>query len=154
MDASLWVASLALFWLVLLAFAWLKDKRNHSSVHEVQHEVLDRIRERLELLETQAHDIPPVRIAHLEGMAADERMRRRDLQEEVNGTVRGLDKQRQRIEKVEAVLGIGKRTDSSEAKLIGLALADRIDALSARMDAVELACGVREKPKTMGGRSE
>jgi len=31
------------------------------------------------------------------------------------------------------------------------ALRDRIDALSARMDAVELACGLREKPKTMGG---
>ena len=31
------------------------------------------------------------------------------------------------------------------------ALADRIDALSARLDAVELACGLREKPKTMGG---
>ncbi len=28
---------------------------------------------------------------------------------------------------------------------------DRIDALSTRMDAVELTCGVREKPKTMGG---
>ena len=34
------------------------------------------------------------------------------------------------------------------------ALRDRIDALSARMDAVELACGLREKAKTMGGRSE
>jgi len=151
MDASLWVASLALFWILLLAFAWLKDKRNHNSVHEVQHEVLDRIRERLELLESQAHDIPPVRIAHLEGMVADERMRRRDLQEEVNGTVRGMDRQRQRIEKVEAVLDVGKRTDGSEAKLVGLALADRIDALSARMDAVELETGLREKPKTMGG---
>ena len=41
--------------------------------------------------------------------------------------------------------------DSSEAKLIGCALADRIDALSARLDAAELACGLREKPKTMGG---
>ena len=28
---------------------------------------------------------------------------------------------------------------------------ERIDALSARLDAVELACGVREKPKTTGG---
>lgn len=34
------------------------------------------------------------------------------------------------------------------------ALADRIDALSARLDAVELACGIREKPKTMGGHGE
>lgn len=31
------------------------------------------------------------------------------------------------------------------------AVRDRIDALSARLDAVELACGVREKPKIMGG---
>lgn len=31
------------------------------------------------------------------------------------------------------------------------ALRDRIDALSTRLDAVELACGVREKPKIMGG---
>ena len=31
------------------------------------------------------------------------------------------------------------------------AVRERIDALSARLDAVELACGVREKPKIMGG---
>ena len=31
------------------------------------------------------------------------------------------------------------------------AVRDRIDALSARLDAVELACGLRERPKTMGG---
>lgn len=154
MDASLWVALLDLLWLILLAFAWLKDKRNHIRIHEVQHEVLDRIRERLEFLETQAHDIPPVRIAHLEGMIADERMRRRDLQEEINGTVRNVDRLRQRLEKAEAVLEAEKRTDGSETKLVGLALADRIDALSARMDAVELACGIREKAKTMGGRGE
>lgn len=151
MSTSLWVALLDLIWLVLLAFAWLKDKQNHIRIHEAQHEVLDRIRERLELLETQAHDIPPVRIAHLEGMIADERMRRRDLQEEVNGTVRDLDRQRQRLEKVEALLEAEKRTDGSEAKLVGLALADRIDALSARMDAVELKTGLREKAKTAGG---
>ena len=154
MDASLWVALLDLLWLVMLAFAWLKDKQNHNSVHEVQHEVLDRIRERLELLEAQAHDIPPIRIAHLEGRVADERMRRHDLQEEVNGTVRDLDRLGQRLKKVEAVLEAERRTDGSEAKLVGLALADRIDALSARMDAVELACGLREKPKTMGGHGE
>lgn len=154
MDASLWVALLDLLWLVMLAFAWLKDKQNHIRIHEVQHEILDRIRERLELLETQAHDIPPVRISHLEGMIADERMRWRDLQEEVNGTVRNVDRLRQRLDKAEAVLEAEKRTDGSEAKLVGLALADRIDALSARMDAVELACGLREKAKTMGGHGE
>lgn len=43
------------------------------------------------------------------------------------------------------------RSAEARSKLVGLALADRIDALSARMDAVELACGVREKPKIMGG---
>lgn len=43
------------------------------------------------------------------------------------------------------------RSDDARAKLLSCALADRIDALSARLDAVELACGVREKPKTMGG---
>ena len=151
MDANLWVALLDLLWLILLAFAWLKDKRNHIRIHEVQHDVLDRIRERLEILETQAHDIPPVRIAHLEGMIADERMGRRDIQEEVNGTVRNLDRLRQRLEKVEAVLDAEKRTDGSEAKLVGLALADRLDALSARLDAVELKTGLREKAKTAGG---
>lgn len=31
------------------------------------------------------------------------------------------------------------------------ALRDRIDALSARLDAVELVCGVREKARTTGG---
>ena len=46
------------------------------------------------------------------------------------------------------------RNAEARSRLVGLALADRIDALSARLDAVELACGVREKPKTMGGRSE
>ena len=116
--------------------------------------VLASHRKKIRIMQSHMHDYPPVRIAHIEGMAADERMRRRDLQEEVNGVVRNLDRQRQRLEKVEAVLGVGKRTDSSEAKLIGLALADRIDALSARMDAVELACGLREKPKTMGGHGE
>ena len=48
-------------------------------------------------------------------------------------------------------LNVNKRNDEARAKLMACALADRIDALSARMDAVELACGVREKPKTMGG---
>lgn len=36
-------------------------------------------------------------------------------------------------------------------KLLGCVLAERIDALSARIDELELACGIREKPKTMGG---
>ena len=46
------------------------------------------------------------------------------------------------------------RNAEARTKLVGCALADRIDALSARMDAVELACGIREKAKTMGGRSD
>jgi hypothetical protein len=44
------------------------------------------------------------------------------------------------------------RNAEARSKLVGLALADRIDALSARMDAVELAYGLREKAKTMGGQ--
>lgn len=48
-------------------------------------------------------------------------------------------------------LDVNKRNDEARAKLMACALADRIDALSARLDAVELACGVREKPKIMGG---
>ena len=43
------------------------------------------------------------------------------------------------------------RKDDAGGKMAALALADRIDALSARLDAVELACGVREKAKIMGG---
>ena len=44
-------------------------------------------------------------------------------------------------------------TQNAEAsnKLLGSVLAERIDALSARIDELELACGIREKPKTMGG---
>jgi hypothetical protein len=49
-------------------------------------------------------------------------------------------------------LDVNKRNDEARAKLMACALADRIDALSARMDAVELACGLREKAKTMGGQ--
>ena len=37
-------------------------------------------------------------------------------------------------------------------KLLGCVLAERMDALSARIDELELACGLREKPKTIGGR--
>lgn len=53
-----------------------------------------------------------------------------------------------------------KSTDAWESAMTGAQIdrniemdgvRDRIDALSARMDAVELACGVREEPKTMGG---
>ena len=109
---------------------------------------------KLRIIQRYMQDAPLPRLAGIEGDVALANMRRRDLQQEVNGTVRDLDRQRQRIEKIESMLDVGKRTDSSEAKLIGLALADRIDALSARMDAVELACGLREKPKTMGGHGE
>lgn len=44
-----------------------------------------------------------------------------------------------------------KQNAEAQTKLTGLVLAERIDALSARLDAVEFACGLREKPKTMGG---
>ena len=43
-----------------------------------------------------------------------------------------------------------RRTTDASVKLTGSVLAERIDALSARLDEVELACGIREKPKTMG----
>ena len=36
-------------------------------------------------------------------------------------------------------------------KLLGCVLAERMDALSARIDELELTCGLREKPKTLGG---
>ena len=104
MDASLWVALLDLLWLVLLAFAWLTDKRNHIRIHEAQREWLESLSKRLRDMEGRMKSVD----AHI-------------------------------------------RKDDAGAKAIGLALADRIDALSARMDAVELACGVREKAKTAGG---
>ena len=50
-------------------------------------------------------------------------------------------------------LDVNKRNDEARAKLMACALADRIDAFSARLDEVELACGIREKPKMVGGRS-
>ena len=43
------------------------------------------------------------------------------------------------------------QTTDASVKLTGSVLAERIDAISARLDAVELACGLREKPKTIGG---
>lgn len=51
MDASLWVALLDLLWLVMLAFAWLKDKQNHIRIHEAQREWLESLSERLRDLE-------------------------------------------------------------------------------------------------------
>lgn len=108
-------------------------------------------RKKIRIMQEHLHDYPTVKIHMLTGQVAEADMRRRDLQQEVNGTVRNVDRLRQRLEKVEALLDAEKRTDGSEAKLVGLALADRIDALSARMDAVELTCGLREKPKAMGG---
>ena len=44
------------------------------------------------------------------------------------------------------------RNAEARNKLLGCVLAERIDALSARLDAVELACGLRDKPKTVGGK--
>jgi len=51
MDVSLWVASLALFWLILLAFAWIKDKQNHIRIHEAQRKWLESLAERLRDIE-------------------------------------------------------------------------------------------------------
>ena len=47
-----------------------------------------------------------------------------------------------------------RQTTDASVKLTGSVLAERIDAISARLDEVELACGLREKPKTMGGCGE
>jgi hypothetical protein len=108
MDASLWVALLDLLWLVMLAFAWLKDKQNHIRIHEAQREWLESLSERLR---------------DLEG-----RMKSKDAWEDAM---------------------TGAQIDRN-IEMDGIR--DRIDALSARMDAVELACGLREKAKTMGGQ--
>ena len=75
-----------------------------------------------------------------------------------------LDRQRDSKDALaERVLNLKGRMDSTDAWVEAMtgaqvdrniemdALRDRIDALSARMDAVELACGIREKPKIMGG---
>ena len=47
-----------------------------------------------------------------------------------------------------------RQTTDASVKLTGSVLAERIDAISARLDEVELACGIREKPKTRGGCGE
>jgi hypothetical protein len=107
---------------------------------------------RLRIMQRYMQDAPLLRLARIEGDVELAKIKRADMQQEINGTVRNVDRLRQRLDKAEAVLEAEKRTDGSEAKLVGLALADRIDALSARMDAVELACGLREKAKTMGGQ--
>ena len=78
-----------------------------------------------------------------------------------------LDRQRDSKDALaERVLNLEGRMDSTDAWVESMtgaqidrnvemdALRDRIDALSARLDAVELACGLREKPKTMGGHGE
>ena len=57
---------------------------------------------------------------------------------------------REEINEIRTLVEAHIRKDDAGAKAMALALADRIDALAARLDAVELACGVREKPKTMG----
>lgn len=59
---------------------------------------------------------------------------------------------RDQLKALEDLVDAHIRKDDAGAKAMAFALADRIDALSARMDAVELACGIREKAKTMGGR--
>lgn len=103
------------------------------------------------IIQRYMHEAPLPRLAGIEGDIGLVRMRCADMQKEINGTVRKVEKQSLWLEKIDSVLGAEERSDDSEAKLVGLALAERLDALSARMDAVELACGVREKPKTMGG---
>lgn len=59
---------------------------------------------------------------------------------------------REEINELRTLVDAHIRKDDAGAKAMALALADRIDALSARLDAVELACGLREKAKTMGGQ--
>lgn len=125
MDASLWIALLDLLWLVLLAFAWLKDKQNHIRIHEAQRKWLDSLSERLRDIEG--------RMKSVDAMAR--------MQIGCNSE----------MDKLRALVDAHIRKDNAGAMTIGIALADRIDALSARMDAVEMACGIREKPKTMGG---
>jgi len=56
-----------------------------------------------------------------------------------------------RLQELGKIVDAHIRKDDAGAKTMALALADRIDALAARLDAVELASGVREKPKVMGG---
>jgi hypothetical protein len=130
MDASLWVALLDLLWLILLAFAWLKDKRNHIRIHEAQHKWLDSLSERLR---------------DIEG-----RMKSVDAWEDaMTGVQTGCNSE---MGKLRALVDAHIRKDDAGAMTIGIALAERIDAMSARMDAVELACGLREKAKTMGGQ--
>ena len=78
-----------------------------------------------------------------------------------------LDRQRDSKDALaERVLNLKGRMDATDAWVEAMtgaqidrkvevdAFRDRIDALSARMDAVELACGLREKPKTMGGKND
>jgi hypothetical protein len=55
-DASLWIALLDLLWLVMLAFAWLKDKQNHIRIHEAQRKWLENLSERLSGLEGRIED--------------------------------------------------------------------------------------------------
>ena len=54
-------------------------------------------------------------------------------------------------DKQQKAMDAHSRSDDARAKLLSCAFSDRIDALSARLDAVELETGIREKPKTMGG---
>ena len=103
------------------------------------------------IIQRYMHEAPLPRLAGIEGDIGLVRMRCADMQKEINGTVRKVEKQSLRLEKIDSDLGAEERSDESEAKLVGLVLAERLDALSARLDAVELACGLREKPKTMGG---
>lgn len=56
MGISLWVALLDLLWLVMLAFAWLKDKQNHIRIHEAQRKWLENLSERLSGLEGRIED--------------------------------------------------------------------------------------------------
>ena len=136
MSASLWVALLDLLWLVLLAFAWLRDKQNHIRIHEEQHKWLNSLAERLRDLEGRMKSTD----AWEDAMTGAQIDRNREM-----------DGIRDRIDALSALVEAHIRKDDAGAKTMALALADRIDALSARMDAVELACGLREKPKTMGG---
>ena len=76
---------------------------------------------------------------------------RSDFVNTVKEDIRELTERRDReFKEIRAILDAQKRSADAGAKLAACTLAERIDALAARIDAVELAAGVRQKPKVMG----
>jgi hypothetical protein len=56
------------------------------------------------------------------------------------------------LDTLDSELRTVSRNAEASNNLLGCVLAERIDAISARLDAVELETGLREKPKIMGGK--